>query len=348
MDTGLRAIHPITGEDVPIYVANFVLMGYGTGAVMAVPAHDQRDWEFAKPTACRSAGDRGCRGARRAEEINSHVGRHRRRSDGGRLGDSGAIDVVEIDAAVSVVREYLRRAIEEDGAQTERGWLVNSGDFDGLDFDAGVRRDRRERWKPMARGQRRVNFRLRDWGVSRQRYWGCPIPVIHCAELRRGAGAGGPAAGGAARGRGRRLRQRRCAVADQVRPRMAQDHLPALRRRRRARDRHLRHLHGVELVLRALHQRPAPSDMVDERANYWLPVDQYIGGIEHAILHLMYFRFYHKLLRDAGLVDSDEPATRLLTQGMVIAETFYREDANGSKDWINPADVDCSTTSGCG
>ncbi len=337
MATGLWAIHPITGEDVPVYVANFVLMGYGTGAVMAVPAHDQRDWEFAstyglpvKPVIV----DATTRDA--LEEISSHVVEH---DDpmAVALGRHGAIDVFEIDAAVAVVRDYLR-GIEQEGARTERGWLINSGDYNGMDFEQAFEAIA-SKLQADGTGQRRVNFRLRDWGVSRQRYWGCPIPVIHCAacgavpvpedqlpvilpEDVADAFATGdvhspiksdpawrtttcPSCGGAA--------ERETDTFDTF---------------------------MESSWYYARYTSPGAADMVDERANYWLPVDQYIGGIEHAILHLMYFRFYHKLLRDAGLVDCNEPATRLLTQGMVIADTFYREDAHGAKEWINPADVE--------
>ncbi len=337
MATGQWAIHPLTGEDLPIYVANFVLIGYGTGAVMAVPAHDQRDWEFAKAYGLPVKpviADAATRDA--LEEINAHLADH---DDpmAVALGGHAAIDVVEIDAAVAVVREYLRR-IEEEAAQTERGWLINSGDFNGLDSAAALDA-LAERLEAAGSGRRKVNFRLRDWGVSRQRYWGCPIPVIHCAS---------------------------CGAVP-----VPEDQLPVLLPEDVADafasgDVHSpiksdpewrkttcpqcggaaeRETDTFDTFMEsswyyARYTSPGASDMVDGRANYWLPVDQYIGGIEHAILHLMYFRFYHKLLRDAGLVASDEPATRLLTQGMVIADTFYREDAHGAKEWINPADVE--------
>ncbi len=337
MATGLWAIHPVTGEDVPVYVANFVLMGYGTGAVMAVPAHDQRDWEFAqayglpvKPVIV----DAAVRDA--LEEIASHVEGH---DDpmAVALGEHAPVDVVEIDAAVAVVREYLR-SIDEDGAQTERGWLINSGEYNGMDFDAAFNA-LASKFEAENIGARRVNFRLRDWGVSRQRYWGCPIPVVYCAD---------------------------CGAVP-----VPEDQLPVLlpedvadafasgdvhspiksdpewrkticpncgKPAERETDTFDTFMESSWYYAR--YTSPGAADMVDGRANYWLPVDQYIGGIEHAILHLMYFRFYHKLLRDEGLVKSDEPATRLLTQGMVIADTFYREKGDGSKDWINPADVE--------
>nr|WP_223266721.1 leucine--tRNA ligase [Luteimonas gilva] len=337
MDTGLRAIHPITGEKLPIYVANFVLMGYGTGAVMAVPGHDQRDWEFAQtyqlpikmvivPDEVRDA----------LAEISSHVANH---DDPMRaaLGESGAIDVYDTGAAVQVVEEFQRR-IAEESAWTERGWLVNSGEFDGMDyqqsFDALA-----ARFEAEGRGVRRVNYRLRDWGVSRQRYWGCPIPVIYCPncdavpvpEDQLPVVLPEDVADAFAKG----------AVQSPIKadPEWRKTTCPqcgaAAERETDTFDTFME-----SSWYYARYTSPGAADMIDGRARYWLPVDQYIGGIEHAILHLMYFRFYHKLLRDAGMVDSDEPARNLLCQGMVIAETFYRDDGKGGKDWVNPADVE--------
>ncbi len=332
-DTGLRALHPITGEPLPVYVANFVLMGYGTGAVMAVPGHDQRDWEFAQqyllPIRMVIVPADVCDAL---DEIGKHIAAH---DDPMRsaLGQSGAIDVYQTGAAVQVVEEFERR-IAEESAYTERGVLVNSGEFDGMDdrqaFDAIAKRFEHEE-----RGFRRVNYRLRDWGVSRQRYWGCPIPVIYCKQC--GAvpvpeaqlpvvlpedvqfmGTGSPIKADAD---WRKTTCPQCGAAAE-----------------RETDTFDTFMESSWYYAR--YTSPGAADMVDARANHWLPVDQYIGGIEHAILHLMNFRFYHKLLRDEGLVHSDEPATNLLTQGMVIAETFYRDNADGSKEWINPADVE--------
>ncbi|HEY0233266.1 MAG TPA: leucine--tRNA ligase [Dokdonella sp.] len=333
IDTGLSAIHPVSGERVPIWIANFVLMEYGTGAVMAVPGHDQRDWEFATKydlyikmvivsDAVRDAIRELGRDAARNPDAMSAA-----------LGESRAIDVYEAPGAVSVYEDFERRIIEE-GAYTDDGTLVNSGEYDGLDyrgaFDALAARFERD-----GSGARRVNWRLRDWGVSRQRYWGCPIPIVYCAK---------------------------CGAVP-----VPEDQLPVLLPEDVA-------FTGVKSPIKADPQwrkttcpdcggaaeretdtfdtfmesswyyarytSPGAAAMVDGRANYWLPVDQYIGGIEHAILHLLYFRFYHKLLRDEGLVQCDEPATNLLCQGMVIAETFYRDEGDGSKTWINPADVE--------
>ncbi len=337
MATGQWAIHPITGEDVPIYVANFVLMGYGTGAVMAVPAHDQRDWEFAKayglpvkpvivPATVRDA----------LTEIATHVADH---DDpmAVALGAHGPVDVVEIDAAVAVVRDYFE-GIEQRAAQTERGLLINSGEYDGLDFD-GALNALAARFEAAGSGSRKVNFRLRDWGVSRQRYWGCPIPVIYCPtcdavpvpedqlpvvlpeDVAEAFASGAVISPIKADPAWRRTTCPQCGG-------------PA----ERETDTFDTFMESSWYYAR--YTSPGATDMVDGRAKYWTPVDQYIGGIEHAILHLLYFRFYHKLLRDEGLVDSDEPAINLLCQGMVIAETFYRDNADGSKDWINPADVE--------
>jgi leucyl-tRNA synthetase len=332
-DTGLRAIQPVTGEQLPVFVANFVLMNYGTGAVMAVPGHDQRDWEFAQayqlpvrmvvmPAEVRDA----------LLEIGSDVaaGNDPMRSA---LGESGAIDVYDTRAAVQVVGAFERR-IAEESAYTERGVLVNSGEFDGMDYgqalDAIAARFERE-----GRGTRRVNYRLRDWGVSRQRYWGCPIPVIYCdacgavpvpeeqlpvvlPEDVQFMGTGSPIKADPA------WRRTTCPSCGG--------------KAERETDTFDTFMESSWYYAR--YTSPGAPEMVDARANYWLPVDQYIGGIEHAILHLLYFRFYHKLLRDQGFVHSDEPVRNLLTQGMVIAETFYTETADGRREWINPADVE--------
>ncbi|WP_374013427.1 leucine--tRNA ligase [Pseudoxanthomonas koreensis] len=300
MDTGLRAVHPVTGEQVPVWVANFVLMGYGTGAVMAVPGHDQRDFEFANKYALPLVQVIGLKDAKSEDE---------------RTWDS------------TTWRDWY-------GDKSRDLELVNSGEFDGLDH-RGAFEALAERFERQGRGQRRVNYRLRDWGVSRQRYWGCPIPVIYCQacgavpvpedqlpvvlpENVAFSGTGSPLKNDP------EWRKTTCpdcgGAAD------------------RETDTFDTFMESSWYYAR--YTSPGAREMVDKRGNYWLPVDQYIGGIEHAILHLMYFRFYHKLLRDARLVDSDEPATNLLTQGMVIAETYYRANADGSKDWINPADVD--------
>jgi leucyl-tRNA synthetase len=334
MDTGLRAIHPVSGEPIPVWVANFVLMGYGTGAVMAVPAHDQRDWEFAQkyslPIKMVIVDPSVIDALNEIEhDLSQGVGIDPMRAAlQGR--DSNAQD---ISAPVRIVEEFERRILE-DAAWTPRGVLVNSGEYDGMDFSHALDA-LASRFERAGSGSRRVNWRLRDWGVSRQRYWGCPIPVIYCPK---------------------------CEAVP-----VPEDQLPVVLPEDVA-------FSGVQSPIKAdpewrkttcpqcggpaeretdtfdtfmesswyyaRYTSPGANAQIDERANYWLPVDQYVGGIEHAIMHLLYFRFYHKLLRDAGMVHSDEPAQNLLCQGMVIAETFYRDNADGSKDWINPAAVE--------
>ncbi|WP_213992824.1 leucine--tRNA ligase [Sodalis sp. dw_96] len=289
MDTGLFAIHPLNGERVPIWVANFVLMDYGTGAVMAVPGHDQRDWEFAT-----------------------------------KYGLSIKPVILAADGSEPDLNQQ---------AMTEKGALFHSGEFDGLDYAAAFNAIA-DKLVALGVGERKVNYRLRDWGVSRQRYWGAPIPMI---TLEDGTVIPTP-----------------------------DDQLPVLLPEDVEMD-------GITSPIKAdpqwakttVNGRPAlretdtfdtfmesswyyarytcphyDTGMLDPAAaNYWLPVDQYIGGIEHAIMHLMYFRFYHKLLRDAGLVTSDEPAKRLLCQGMVLADAFYYTGAGGERVWVSPVDV---------
>ncbi|WP_277811979.1 leucine--tRNA ligase [Chromohalobacter canadensis] len=286
MDTGYKAIHPLTGREVPIFVANFVLMEYGTGAVMAVPAHDQRDWEFATKY-----------------DI--------------------AIEPVIADAEGNA--PDLSR-----GAHAEHGPLINSGEYDGLDFDAAFDAIA-AKLEANGQGTRKTNFRLRDWGVARQRYWGAPIPVKYGPE-----------------GQTVPLTDDELPVALPMEVEVDASGSPL----KKMPDFYdlgegwTRETDTFDTFMESswYYARFASADnmeaMLDERANYWLPVDLYIGGIEHAILHLLYARFFHKLMRDFGLVESDEPFQRLLTQGMVIAETFYRHNADGSKDWFNPADVD--------
>ncbi|MFC3717362.1 leucine--tRNA ligase [Luteimonas soli] len=337
MATGQWAIHPVTGEDVPIYVANFVLMNYGTGAVMAVPAHDQRDWEFAKayglPVRPVIVPD-GVRDALRevGHDVEADADPFQAALSG------GTVDAFDTGAAVSMVRDYLD-AIQQEGAFTGRGTLVNSGEYSGLDFDASFDALAR-RFEADGRGARKVNFRLRDWGVSRQRYWGCPIPVIYCEKC------------GALPVPEEQLPVLLPEdVADAFsNPGVVHSPIKSDPEWRKAtcpqcggpaeRETDTFDTFMESSWYYARYTSPGAKDMVDARADHWLPVDQYIGGVEHAILHLLYFRFYHKLLRDQGLVKSDEPATNLLTQGMVVAETYYRESGDGRREWINPADVD--------
>lgn len=281
---GLDALHPVTGEPVPMFAANFVLMGYGTGAIMAVPAHDQRDWEF-------------------AERYDIPKKQVIVAADGGACG---------IDA----------------GAYIDKGVLVESGPFTGLSSEQAFtaiadwlsRHDK---------GEKRVNFRLRDWGVSRQRYWGCPIPVVHTADGELYAETELP------------VRLPEDVVVDGSGSPLSKisafSQLPGGA---------VRETDTFDTFFESswYYARFCCTDcndaMLDQRANYWLPVDQYIGGIEHAVLHLLYARFFHRLMRDEGLLNCDEPFANLLTQGMVVAETWYREDADGRKRWFNPSEVE--------
>ncbi|WP_443692504.1 leucine--tRNA ligase [Pseudomonas sp.] len=293
LPTSLFVEHPLTGEKLPVWVANYVLMHYGDGAVMAVPAHDERDFEF-------------------ATQYN-----------------------LPIKAVVRTSAGDETPAPWQD-AYGEHGELINSGIFDGLDF-AGAFDAIEVALQKKNLGQSRTQFRLRDWGISRQRYWGCPIPIVHCdtcgdvpvpedqlpvvlPEDVVPDGAGSPLA--------RMPEFYECTC-----PKCG---APAKR------ETDTMDTFVESSWYYARYASPHyEGGMVDlEAANHWLPVDQYIGGIEHAILHLLYARFFHKLMRDEGLVSSNEPFKNLLTQGMVIAETYYRLEANGSKTWFNPADVE--------
>ena len=289
MDSGFKAVHPITGEEVPVFVANFVLMSYGTGAVMSVPAHDQRDYEFAK----------------------------------------------KYDLPI---KQVIRPADENESANldecayTEKGILVHSGEFDGLDFPAAF--DAIESWlKSQGKGEKQINFRLRDWGVSRQRYWGTPIPIINCddcgsvpvpesdlpvilPEEVNMDGSGSPI---------------------KKMPEFYQTQCPSCGKdAERETDTFDTFMESSWYYAR--YTCPDQKEaMLDKRADHWLPVDQYIGGIEHAILHLLYARFFHKLMRDEGLVSSDEPFKRLLTQGMVLKDGSKMSKSKGNT--VEPSEL---------
>jgi leucyl-tRNA synthetase len=286
VDTGAFLFNPFTETPVPLYIADYVLMGYGTGAIMAVPGQDQRDWDFAK-----------------AHDL-------------------------------PIVRTVKTPDDWEGGPYLEDGVAINSDWLNGLGVSAA--KEKAMDWlETKGIGERKVNFRLRDWGVSRQRYWGCPIPVIYCADcgalpvpedqlpvvLPEDVTFMGVQSPIKADPEWRKTQCPQCGGAAE-----------------RETDTFDTFMESSWYCAR--YCSPGAQAMVDERANYWLPVDQYIGGIEHAILHLMYFRFYHKLMRDAGMLEADEPVIRLLCQGMVVAETFYRESDDGNITWINPVDVD--------
>lgn len=289
--TGLNAIHPLTGEAVPIWVGNFVLMNYGTGAVMSVPAHDQRDYEFA----------------------------HKYGID-----IKGVIKPLEGELDLS------------EAAFTDKGILFDSGEFDGLDFQAAF--DAIDlKLTAEGKGKRQVNFRLRDWGVSRQRYWGAPIPMVTLAD---GSVVPTPE------------EQLPVILPEDVVMDGIQSPIKADKEWAKTQvngQDALRETDTFDTFMEsswyyARYCSPHADAMLDPaKANYWLPVDQYIGGIEHACMHLLYFRFFHKLLRDIGLVDSDEPAKRLLTQGMVLADAFYYNNEKGARVWVSPTDVTTET-----
>ena len=278
---GLSAIHPLTGEPVPIWVANFVLMSYGTGAIMAVPGHDARDWEFA----------------------------------------------TQHDLPIRLV------VVPADGSDwdvgeapfLEHGVLVNSGEYDGLDFDRSFNAIA-DHFENAGTGRRCTNYRLRDWGVSRQRYWGAPIPIIYCDDCDavpvpedqlpvilpedvEFTGVGSP------------LRDM---------PAFTEVDCPACGRPARRETDTFDTFFESSWYYARYACPDNDSAMLDERARYWLPVDQYTGGIEHAILHLLYARFFHRLMRDEGLVDGDEPFTNLLTQGMVLKDGAKMSKARGN------------------
>ncbi|MDI3361231.1 leucine--tRNA ligase [Lelliottia sp. V89_10] len=323
--TGFNAIHPLTGEAIPVWVANFVLMEYGTGAVMAVPGHDQRDYEFATKY-----------GLPIQQVIKSpeEVAHERALAYGTALASQPNSPVLPVmDATQIIVLQEALKSSRELPYLGKDGITCNSGKYDGKTYQ--------EAWELIANdlvaqgvGERKVNYRLRDWGVSRQRYWGAPIPMV---TLEDGTVIPTP-----------------------------EDQLPVILPEDVVMD-------GISSPIKAdpewakttVNGQPALREtdtfdtfmesswyyarytcpqyqegMLDSKAaNYWLPVDIYIGGIEHAIMHLLYFRFFHKLMRDAGLVNSDEPAKQLLCQGMVLADAFYYLGENGERNWVSPVDA---------
>ena len=289
MATGLFAIHPLTGEKLPIWVANFVLMHYGTGAVMAVPAHDQRDFEFAQKYSLP------------IKQVISPLA----------------------DEEIDLTKQ----------AFTEHGKLVNSAEFDGKDFD-GAFNGIADKLEKLGVGKRQVNYRLRDWGVSRQRYWGAPIPML---TLENGDVVPAPI-------EDLPIILPEDVVMDGVKSPIKADPnwakttfngVPALKET----DTFDTFMESSWYYARYTCPQYQNGMLDAEEANYWLPVDQYIGGIEHATMHLLYFRFFHKLLRDAGFVTSDEPADKLLCQGMVLADAFYYTSPTNERIWVSPTRV---------
>ena len=289
MATGLFAIHPLTGEKLPIWVANFVLMHYGTGAVMAVPAHDQRDFEFAQKY---------------------------------------SLPIKQVIAPLADEEIDLTKQ-----AFVEHGKLVNSAEFDGLDF-GGAFNGIADKLEKLGVGKRQVNYRLRDWGVSRQRYWGAPIPML---TLENGDVVPAPI-------EDLPIILPEDVVMDGVKSPIKAD--PDWAKTTFNGALALKETDTFDTFMEsswyyARYTCPQyQNGMLDaEEANYWLPVDQYIGGIEHATMHLLYFRFFHKLLRDAGFVTSDEPADKLLCQGMVLADAFYYTSPTNERIWVSPTQV---------
>ena len=287
--SGFYAVHPLTGDKVPVWIANFVLFSYGTGAVMAVPAHDQRDWEF-------------------ATKYNLEIKQVIESTNGD-----------EVDLSKE--------------AYVEKGKLINSENFDGMDFQQFFEAIKNE-LETRGIGKEQINFRLRDWGVSRQRYWGCPIPVIYCddcgtvavpendlpvmlpEEVEFDEKGGSP------------IKQM---------PEFYQTTCPSCQKpAKRETDTFDTFMESSWYYARFANPHNDES-ILDDSADYWLPVDQYIGGIEHAILHLLYARFYHKILRDLGYVKSDEPFTNLLTQGMVLKDGAKMSKSKGNT--VDPQDL---------
>lgn len=292
MATGRFAINPMNGEKLPIWIANYVLWGYGDGAVMAVPAHDERDFEFAQKY---------------------HL----------------PMRTVIAPNADEMLPEPLQEAYSDHGI------LINSNAFDGMDFQAAF--DAMSDFlQKQQQGEPKTQYRLRDWGISRQRYWGCPIPIVHDED-----GQDIPIADDLLP-----VRLPENVVPDGTgsplpkMPEFYQTHNPQ-NGQSAQRETDTMDTFVESSWYFARYTSPHCTDaMVDKTAaDYWLPVDQYIGGIEHAILHLLYARFFTKLMRDEGLLSVDEPFSRLLTQGMVVCETYYREAENGAKEWIAPQDV---------
>ncbi|WP_347473383.1 leucine--tRNA ligase [Acinetobacter thermotolerans] len=297
MATGLFVKHPLTGEEVPVWIANYVLMSYGSGAVMAVPSHDERDFEFANKYG---------------------------------LTIKQVIDAKGADDAEFSATEW------QEWYSSKEGKLVNSGEFDGLDFQ-GAFDAFLAKLEPQGLANVKVQFRLRDWGVSRQRYWGCPIPMINCEKCGQVPvpedqlpvvlptdvvpdGSGNPL---------------------NKMPEFYETKCPCCGGNAR------RETDTLDTFVESswYYARYASPDFTGgmvkpEAGQTWLPVNQYIGGVEHAILHLLYARFFHKLMRDEGVVEGNEPFTNLLTQGMVLADTYYRESESGKKTWFNPADIE--------
>ena len=296
MDTGLTVTHPLTGEAVPVWVANYVLMSYGSGAVMAVPAHDERDYEFAIKYS------------------------------------------LPIKQVIDIPAGYFDEVDAEDDnrAYTERNTLVNSGEFDGMNFDKAFEA-MLVKLEPQKLANKKIQFRLRDWGVSRQRYWGCPIPMVNCEHCgtvpvdEQDLPVILPT-DVVPDGRGNPLKN----IPEFVNTSCPKCGNPA----ERETDTFDTFVESSWYYARFASPHDTTNMVNKSAANKWLPVDQYIGGVEHAVMHLLYARFFHKLMRDENLVSGDEPFKNLMTQGMVLAGTFYRVNADGSTTYYFTKDID--------
>ena len=298
MPTGRFVINPLNGEKLEVWVANYVLWGYGDGAVMAVPAHDERDFAFA---------------------------------------NAYGLPIKQVIAVGD--NAFDAQTWQDWYADKENGKLINSGEFNGLDFQVAFDAIG-AKLQATGAGEPKTQYRLRDWGISRQRYWGCPIPIIHCErcgdvpvpeqdlpvvlpENVVPDGAGSPLA---------------------KMPEFYETQCPSCGgAARRETDTMDTFMESSWYQFRYMSPQFNGGMVSPEAAAYWQQVDQYIGGIEHAILHLLYARFFTKLMNDEGIVPVREPFKQLLTQGMVLAATYYRESADGKKTWFNPADVTVQT-----
>lgn len=300
--TGQYVIHPLNGKKLPVFIANYVLWGYGEGAVMAVPAHDERDFEFA---------------------------------------NKYALPILQVYRPENAEDNFSSSQWQDWYALKDGVITVNCEQYNGLSFQEAFDRIVAD-LETTDSGSRKTQFRLRDWGISRQRYWGCPIPIIHCPscgdlpvpedqlpvvlpENVIPDGSGNPL------NKMPEFYQCKC-------PQCGGD-------ARRETDTMDTFVESSWYYARYASAQCTTNLVDKEAAKYWLPVNQYIGGIEHAILHLLYARFFHKLMRDEGLVEGDEPFANLLTQGMVVAETYYRLDTSGKRTWYNPSEVEIEVDS---
>ena len=300
MFTGLYVTHPLTNEPVPVWIGNYVLMSYGDGAVMGVPAHDERDFAFALKY---------------------------------------DLPIKQVIALRGPCEMFNSTRWQAWYAQKEDVECLNSGRYDGMSYEDAVGAVAKD-LEAMGIGEMKTTYRLRDWGISRQRYWGTPIPIIHCGD-EQNPGCGAVPVPEAdlpvvlpedcvPDGSGNPLNKR----ADFLNVKCPKCGKPA----RRETDTMDTFVDSSWYFMR--YTGPKATTMVDERNEYWMPMDQYIGGIEHAILHLLYARFWTKVMRDLNLITFDEPFQNLLTQGMVLNETYYTEDGSGKKTWLNPLDVE--------